>query len=220
MNLLTVKKALVLAAHPDDETLGIGGTIHKLSTAGVEISLLTFTDGESARGTCKDRNEKLPDIAQILGIKQYDCLYMPDNAMDGLPLLQVCQNIEHSFVGDDLSSFDIVFTHHPACLNVDHRVVYQASLTVFRPYYHTNLLSYYVPSSSDYSLTITHPNFFVPISHDDLQAKMAAAQVYDSEIREPPHSRSYDNLVYRAKMNGSIVGVEFAEGFRFERGMV
>ena len=216
----TTSDILVLAAHPDDETLGMGGTIHKLARKGVNVHLLTFTDGESARREKRiNRRAKLSDVVDVLGIAKYVSLNFDDNAMDSVPLLEICCAIEDNLQFFEVG-FTVVFTHHAECLNIDHKILHQAALTVFRPFKKTTILSYYVPSSSDYSTTITHPNFFVPLDEEDLQAKMDAASLYNSEMRDSPHSRSYANLIYRAQMNGSIVGEKYAEGFRFERGVI
>ena len=90
------KKILVLAAHPDDETLGCGATISKLSKQGHDIRLLTFTDGVSARDIkdIENRNKSLEKVSKILGIVDFKYGNFPDNKMDSVPLLDVCKFIE------------------------------------------------------------------------------------------------------------------------------
>ena len=78
-----MKKVLVLAAHPDDETLGCGGTINRLSKEGCQIQLITFTNGESSRGELnKDRNNLLDKVSDKLGIQKFSSADFPDNSMD------------------------------------------------------------------------------------------------------------------------------------------
>jgi len=109
------KKILVLAAHPDDETLGCGGTINRLSAQGNQVQLLTFTDGESSRGVDdKNRNTKLNDVCTILGIHNHSLEDFPDNAMDSVPLLELCKFIESEVDYEP----DIIFTHFVGDLNV------------------------------------------------------------------------------------------------------
>ena len=76
-------KILVLAAHPDDETIGAGATIARLAAEGNYIKLLTFTDGVSARGpSAENRNDRLDKVCNLLGIKDYSFANYPDNRMD------------------------------------------------------------------------------------------------------------------------------------------
>ena len=125
-----MKKVLVLAAHPDDETLGCGGVIKNLSDQGYKIELITFTDGVSSRGKKqKNRNEKLKEVSKLLGISKYTYGNFYDNALDSVSLLQLCQFIENNTEGP----YDIIFTHFIGDLNIDHQLVTKATLTAFRP---------------------------------------------------------------------------------------
>jgi LmbE family N-acetylglucosaminyl deacetylase len=116
-----MKNVLILAAHPDDEVLGCGATIAKLADQGSAIQLLTFTDGEGARSNNNkyNRNHLLGQVSNILGIQKYGAGNFPDNAMDTISLLEICKFIENSISTQP----DIILTHHPRCLNIDHSVV-------------------------------------------------------------------------------------------------
>ena len=212
-------KVLVLAAHPDDETLGAGATIARLSDEGHQIKLLTFTDGLSARGpTTQNRNNKLDEVCEILGINDYTFGSYPDNRMDIISLLDKCKFIENNV---DFQP-DLVFTHHPDCLNIDHSIVYRAALTVFRPQEgnKTKILSYYIPSSTDYN---PMANFTENVYYDVTKyydKKMQALRVYDCEMRDYPHSRSYENVTNMMKVTGSKIGVKYAEGFQLVREII
>ena len=149
-------KILILAAHPDDETLGCGGTIKRLSSNNNNyLKLITFTDGESSRdiknneSQFKNRNLLLDNVCKILGIDDYIFGNFPDNKMDSIPLLDLCKFIENNV---DFKP-DLIFTHHRNCNNIDHQQVYKATITAFRPQYGENIriLSYYIPSSTDYN---------------------------------------------------------------------
>ena len=215
-----MRKILILAAHPDDETLGCGGTIHRLSQEGDEIQLLTFTDGEGARGvTDKNRNTKLDDVAQVLGIKRHASANFPDNAMDSVPLIDLCKFIEQHV---DYTP-DIIFTHYYNDLNVDHQLVAKATFTAFRPQQGTNhkIYSYFVPSSTDYNPVVNYEGrTYFKLSEDDVIAKHKALKVYDKEMRAYPHTRSYDNVQNLMKVWGSEVGTAFAEKFVLTRELV
>jgi LmbE family N-acetylglucosaminyl deacetylase len=203
---------LVLAAHPDDETLGAGATIAKLSDQGCNVKLLTFTDGEGARGpTAKNRNNKLDKVCEILGIREYECGSFPDNQMDAVPLLEICKFIEKNAT----ETPDIILTHHPECLNIDHSLVHRAALTVFRPQRGEaqDILGFYVPSSTDYNPNLTlRSNTYIDVTgYEDVKIK--ALRVYDEEMRDFPHTRSYENVSNLMKVWGAEVGLSAAEKF-------
>jgi len=208
---------LVLAAHPDDETLGCGATLSRLSSEGHNIHLMTFTDGVDARdekGT-ENRNLKLKSICSTLGIKSFNHGNFPDNQLDVIPLLKICKYIEHNTPFNP----DIIFTHHYGCLNIDHVLVYKATLTAFRPQYghKQTILSYFVPSSTDYNY---HSDFNGNVYYDvekHISNKIKALELYDEEMREYPHTRSYENITNLMKVWGSEVGLKYAEKFQLIR---
>ena len=208
-----MKKVLVLAAHPDDETLGCGGTIHRLHREGFEIQLLTFTDGESSRGeTNKNRNKLLERVSDILGISKFSFSNFPDNAMDSVSLLNLCK-----FIESEVDYFpDIIFTHHHGDLNIDHQMVSKATYTVFRPQNGNDhvIYNYYVPSSTDYNPNSSfNGNSYFKITNQDFEKKIKALEIYKKEIRDYPHSRSFKNISNLCSVWGSEVGVELSEKF-------
>lgn len=211
------KKILILAAHPDDETLGCGATISKLSAQGSEIQLLTFTDGVSARDKIeKNRNFVLEKCSEILGIKHFKFGDFPDNQMDTVSLLSVIKFIEKNTLFDP----DIIFTHHNDCLNIDHSIINKATMTAFRPQTgkKQQIYGYYVPSSTDYN---PYSNFNGNVYHDvtgyEENKIICLRQCYDGEMKKFPHSRSYENIENLMKVWGSEVGVKYAEKFNLIR---
>jgi|TARA_R100000664_G_C2748202_1_gene135656 LmbE family N-acetylglucosaminyl deacetylase len=208
---------LILAAHPDDETLGCGATAAKLSEEGHNIHLMTFTDGVDARDEKgkENRNNRLGRISEILGINSFNHGDFPDNSMDVVPLLKLCKYIENHCP----FAPDLIFTHHPDCLNIDHEMVYRATLTAFRPQFglRQTILSYFVPSSTDYNPQANfNGNVYVDIK-GYVDKKLKALSVYDEEMREHPHSRSYTNVKNLSSTWGSEVGLESAEKFQLIR---
>lgn len=211
---------LVLAAHPDDETLGCGATISRLSSEGHNIHLMTFTDGVDSRdekGT-QNRNNKLKSISSILGINSFNHADFPDNQLDVIPLLKICKYIEHNtpFIPD------VIFTHHYGCLNIDHVLIYKATLTAFRPQFghKQRILSYFVPSSTDYNFK---NNFNGNVYYDVenfVSNKIKALELYDEEMRPYPHTRSYENIKNLMKVWGSEVGINYAEKFELIREII
>lgn len=214
------KKILILAAHPDDETLGCGGTIRRLSKEKNYIKLITFTDGENSRdeNMSYNRNFLLKKICDKLGINDYVYGTFPDNKMDTIPLLDICKFIEKNvnFIPD------IIFTHHKSCLNIDHQLVFRATLTAFRPQngIKQKIYSYYVPSSTDYNpYNSFKGNIYYDITNE-INDKIECLQIYDKEMRKYPHSRSYENIINLSKVAGAEVGVKNAEKFDIVRDII
>lgn len=217
-----MKNILILAAHPDDETLGLGSTISRLKSEGAFIRLLTFTDGEGARDDASNlnRNTKLDQISEILGIDSFEYGNFPDNAMDSVPLLELAKFIEQNKGMEP----DVIFTHHGGDLNIDHQLVYQATLTAFRPQtgHPQEIYSYYVPSSTDFNPNnnFSGNNLYVILSKEDVDKKIEALQVYDAEMRDYPHTRSYGNVKGLLSVWGSEIGAEYAEKFKTIRQVI
>lgn len=213
------KKILIIAAHPDDETLGCGATIHHLSKNN-DIQLLTFTDGVgSRRNNESNRNSKLEEVSKILGISKFNVGDFPDNGMDMVPLLDLCKFIESHI--DYIP--DIIFTQFIGDLNIDHQLVTKAVLTAFRPQYgdKIGIYSYSVTSSTEYNpLTCFDANSYFQVSQEDVDKKLEALKIYDKEMRPYPHSRSYENVVNLMKVWGSEVGLLYCEKFKLIRQII
>jgi LmbE family N-acetylglucosaminyl deacetylase len=179
--------------------------------------LITFTDGESSRGDLqKNRNEKLEYVSEILGIDSFSYGNFPDNAMDSVPLLDICKFLDSQIEVEP----DIIFTHFYGDLNIDHQLVARATFTVFRPQSgkKQKIYSYYVPSSTDYNpIDNFDGNCYFQVSGENINRKFKALQVYQNEMREYPHSRSHDNVLNLMKVWGSEVGLHAAEKFKLIR---
>jgi len=216
---------LVIVAHSDDETIGLGATIKKHILLGDSVSVVSMTDGVTSRTKNLSsepilRAESARAASEILGfnwLEQYD---FKDNEMDDYPLLAIVKSIEKLKL---TFNPDIIYTHSNADLNIDHRVVMQAVLTAFRPQPHENyseIRLFEVPSATDYgspSVTgVFEPNLFINIS-DTWDAKEAALQAYTSEMREYPHSRSLGAIKNLAKIRGNQAGLQMAEAFQVIR---
>lgn len=217
-------KALVAAAHSDDEALGCGGTIARLTARGWDVGILFMTNGVSARLETTDadagaRNAAAQNAVKTLGarlLRQFD---FPDNALDSVRLLQLAQAIEA--VAEDFQP-DLVFTHHAHDLNVDHRLVHQAVLTAFRPTPGSRvkaILCFEVPSSTGWNSSsgpAFQPVFNIDISAS-FAAKLAALRCYDAEMRTSPHPRSPEMIEALARWRGSLSGLPLAEAFEVQR---
>ena len=219
------RKILVVVAHRDDETIGMGGTIARHSENGDSVYCLSLTDGVSSRNnvdekTIKQRIKASEVASEKLGFKWLESEDFPDNALDSIPLLAIVKAIEQSKV---MVEPTLVYTHTKACLNIDHRIVCDAVLTAFRPQPEEKckqILTFEIPSSTDYS----HPdvtNYFFPNFYKDISKtwskKLEALKAYSAEMRKYPHPRSLKAIENFAKINGNKVGLNYAEGFQLLR---
>ena len=209
------KNVLVLAAHPDDETLGAGATIKKLHDNGSNIQLIVFTDGVSARSkrnNTESRTQVLSRVSELLGIASYDVGDFPDNKMDTIATLDICKFIENKTPFEP----DLILTHDISCLNVDHKKVNEATLTVFRPQWgkKQTILSYFIPSSTDYNFNSKFEGRVYIDVEDTYENKLnCLSEVYPGELRPAPHSRSLENIEMLMRVWGAEVGLRYTEKF-------
>lgn len=225
-----MKKILVVAAHPDDEVLGCGGTMARLVREGNNIYTLILGEGITSRDEKRDRGKRESEINElkknidkankILGVEKYFAFDFPDNRFDTIPLLDIVKSIEN--IKSDLKP-DIVFTHHHGDLNIDHQITFKAVMTAFRPIKGETvreIYSFEVPSSTEWNtpspVNYFVPNYFVDISKT-LETKLKAMKEYKSEIRDFPHPRSFKAIEIVARRWGIQVGTEAAEAFEVVR---
>jgi N-acetylglucosamine malate deacetylase 1 len=218
------ERVLVVAAHPDDEALGCGGTIARHVKAGHCVKILFLADGVGARNPqdtaqsdllCERRSASLHAISH-LGAREPTFLDFPDNRLDTVALLDVVQAIEkHAFEFAPTR----VYTHHGNDLNVDHRVAAQAVMTAFRPVPHQGVRSIYgfeTLSSTEWAFGMREPWFcpqrFVNVAIT-LDAKLDALRAYKMEMRAFPHPRSLQAVEALARYRGASAGFEAAEAF-------
>ncbi len=220
------KTVLIIVAHSDDETFGMGGTIKKHFDNGDKIYAISMTNGVGSRLTSNDQkeitNRRKASIkaSEILGFEWLDTYDFCDNAMDKYPLIDVVRSIENS---KSKIKPDIVYTHSNADLNIDHRVVLNAVLTGFRPLPNENcseIRLFEVPSSTDYShdevIGKFTPNLFVDIT-SQWKMKLNAINCYEKEIRNYPNSRSLKGIEILSQLRGTQSGLLKAEAFQIIR---
>lgn len=221
-----MESVLVVAAHPDDEVLGCGGTIARHSDAGDTVHVLIVAEGATSRNTCGSRScfvEELSTLADsaklagdILGAAGVELLGLPDNRLDSLDRLELIKIIESRVA---CHRPDIIYVHHAGDLNVDHRRLNEAVVTACRPIPNQpvkRILSFEVASSSEWqppnSGPLFQPNWFVDIS-EQFSRKKEALETYSSEMRPWPHARSIEAIEHLARWRGAQSGVAAAEAF-------
>lgn len=211
-------KILIIAAHPDDEILGCGGTILKYKEE-KNIKIIFLTNGVSSRSKNKKdidkRKKECLKLFKYLNIEKPVFLNFPDNQLDKIPLLRIVKKIEKIIKNYKPK---IIFTHFENCLNIDHQITYKAVITACRPLPSSSvkeILSFEVLSSSDWAIFQKkqfQPNYFVKIDRQ-IKEKLKCLKFYKSELKKYPHSRSLNAIEALAKIRGSSSGNKFAEGF-------
>lgn len=224
-------KVLVIAAHPDDEVLGCGGTVAHHCKIGDEVNVLIVAEGLTSRMPVRDVDAAGSDLRELmdrtlaanaaLGVlpTNVHMLGLPDNRLDELARLDVIKAIE-----EKVQSFrpHTVYTHHGGDLNVDHRRVYEAVVTACRPLPGSSvkrILCFETVSSTEwapYAGGQFTPNFFKDIELT-WPHKESALNAYESEMRLWPHSRSIPAVQSLAMWRGCTVGLKSAEAFTIVR---
>jgi LmbE family N-acetylglucosaminyl deacetylase len=216
------RQITVIAAHPDDELLGAGGTIALHARAGDEVHAIIVADGAGSRypaGLAETLEKQARRAAEVIGFASVRFLALPDQRLDTAPLIELTQQLEVMF--DDIGP-GIVYTHFPEDVNDDHRVVAKCAWVACRPYRRQldKFAVFETPSSTEWAWplpgTSLQPNLFVDVT-DTIDVKIAAMECYETELREYPHPRSSRALRERAAYWGSHIGRLAAEPFRVLR---
>jgi LmbE family N-acetylglucosaminyl deacetylase len=218
------KTVLVVAAHPDDEVLGCGGTMARHADEGDRVHVIFVAAGVGARQASRAEDLEVRrragnDALAILGAAGVHYLDFPDNRLDSLTLLDIVQVLEPLIAA---IAPEIIYTHHHGDLNIDHRQVHQAVMTAWRPLPGSGvkeILTFEVASSTEWASPDLQP--FLPQMRVDISAqlerKMQALAAYGDEMRPSPHSRSLNHLRAMAIHRGHEAGLVAAEAFAVMR---
>jgi LmbE family N-acetylglucosaminyl deacetylase len=214
-------RVLAVAAHPDDETYGLGGTIRRHVLGGEAVTVLFLTDGVGARHSVTEPQQAAARRAcACLGVEAVRFAEMPDQRLDALALIDVVRPISEAV--KELRP-SIVYTHHRGDANQDHRAVFSATMVAVRPFGDNpveQVLCYEVASSTEWAAPLSDsaflPNVFVDISNT-LEEKLRAVEAYRdtfmSEVKPFPHPRSPEAVRVYAQSRGVSVGMVAAEAF-------
>ena len=223
-------RVLVVAAHPDDEVLGCGGTIVRHAMAGDEVNILILAQGMLARAEKddfesyhkkqNDLKERSFRVAELLGAKDVIHLDFPDNRMDSVDLLNIIKRIEE-FI--DRIRPQIIYTHHGGDLNIDHTITAKAVVTATRPLRGgivPEICAFEILSSTEWAFGQDsipfRPNYFIGID-PYTDKKIEAINIYRTETEPYPYPRSPDAIRALAKRRGSQSGLKAAEAFMILR---
>lgn len=212
------ERILIIAAHPDDDILGCGGTIKLFSKKKYNISSIFFTDGEKAKNNFNKKNitkrrDNSLTASKIIGVKDTYFFDYNDQMLDNYPLIELTKSLETLLKKIRPT---IIFTHFHKDINKDHQIVNQVVSTATRPNCIKGLKKIFyfeVLSSTEWNNKETfNPNYFVDISKT-INQKINAFKKFPSEIRSWPHSRSLEGIRTLAKYRGMQAGKNYCEAF-------
>ena len=206
-----MSKVLIVAAHPDDELLGIGGIALMHSKKGNKVRSLIMCEGESLRYK-KDMGQEMAirDAAKILGIEQTYLMKFPDQKLDTYPLTEIISPLEK--ISEEYRP-DIIYCQSASDANRDHKILFEAANIAFRPTseWVKEFYCFYTASSTEWGV----PRNFIPDTWVDitevLDEKIKAFEKYQSEIRSYPHPRSSNALRYQSHFWGNQCCMDSAE---------
>ncbi|HXF83165.1 MAG TPA: PIG-L deacetylase family protein [bacterium] len=208
------KRILVIAAHPDDELLGCGGTVALHTRAGDRVTAVIACEGESLRygpaGVGMQAHSHR--AAATLGVHDVRALGLSDQRLDSMTLIDIIVPLEHIVRQVQPQT---VYCQYGGDANRDHQLLFKALLVATRPLEACleSVYAFETASSTEWG----YPRTFVPDTWVDisstLEQKIAAMACYESEVRAYPHPRSLDALRYRARAWGNQVCMDAAEVF-------
>jgi LmbE family N-acetylglucosaminyl deacetylase len=216
---------LCVAAHPDDELLGCGGTLRKLKNDGHSVYtciLCGTVDARHGRPEPEALKRVSETAEQMVGVDRSLKYTFPNIRFNAVPHLEVVQAIEAA-IREFRPTW--VFAHHPSDLNIDHRVCYEATMAAIRlpqrltadmpPTMIRRVFLFEVLSSTDWAAPVERafqPNSFFDIE-STIGVKISALEAFDGALKPFPHPRSSDNVRHLAYLRGAQAGLTLAEAF-------
>jgi len=215
---------LVVVAHPDDEVLGAGATMYKLSSEGHSVNVCILSSQANARVNRPDLIDLNIDVENSMGILRVDKVIsgnFPNIKFNNTPHLELVQFIERAIVEVNA---EVIITHHPSDLNNDHlhtSLACQAASKLFQRNPEVTplkeLLFMETPSATDWALSSINgrfnPNVFIEVGEDAMDKKIEALKQYRGVMRDYPHPRSNEVLKGLSLYRGGQAGVYYAEAF-------
>jgi LmbE family N-acetylglucosaminyl deacetylase len=229
------KKILLVVAHPDDELLGVGATMHRLiHREHCTVKVIILGEGITSRADSRDTSQWEKELAihrknieearQCIGFHHVITYNFPDNRFDTVALLDIIKVIEKEKVEFNP---EIIFTHHGGDVNIDHQRTFEAVITACRPLDFESvktIITFETPSGTEWraSSDPRHfiPNLFFEVDENNIYAKINGMQAYEFEKRDFPHPRSSEALKIQAMRWGISMGVRYAEAFQLIRQII
>ena len=224
-----MKKTIVISAHPDDEILGVGGTLIKHRDNGDEIHWLIATNIYESQGFSKDkitsRQIEIEEVASRLEMHVHKLEY-PTMGLSSRDLLTMVPKISKIFQEVEP---EVIYVLNRSDAHSDHRILFDAVMACTKSFRYPSVrevLMYECISETEFA-PVLHEKIFLPNCYVDvtrqMEEKMQLMRIYESELGEHPFPRSERNIRALATFRGATCGVEYAEAFqilksyRFER---
>jgi N-acetylglucosamine malate deacetylase 1 len=219
-------KILIFSPHPDDETLGCGGTLLKHLSDGDEIFWCLMTYGNAKMGHDEKHYSKWDNILDRVNkeykVKQFINLRYPSGALDTIGYMELISKTKRVI---DTVRPDIIYVNHFSDIHTDHRYTYDIVMSSSKNFncpFIKKIITYETISETDFSPVSDNraftPNIFVDIS-DYMTHKLKIMKLYESEIMKEPMPRSLRSIKALASYRGSRIGAKYGEAFQlvFER---
>ena len=207
---------LVIACHPDDEVIGVGGTILKEVAKGTDVYVQIITKAWEPKwdeNTVKEKRREVEKVHSFLGIRKTFFADFLTTKLDSLSESSLVDSITN--VMTEVQP-NIVYTHNPYEIHKDHKITYSATMAAVRPLPNSKVkkvLLYEIPFVTWKSNSVyNHPNVYENISKY-LDKKIEAMSMYKTELRDFPHPRSREGLKIISQYRGLEVGMQAAEAF-------
>jgi N-acetylglucosamine malate deacetylase 1 len=215
-----MKRVLVVAVHPDDETLGLGGTLLKHKAYGDEIFWLILTSANqlitNIPNIVKEQKTYVNKVAWEYGFDGWQQLSFLTTELDKYPLGDIIQQVSGYI---KVIKPNILYFHHHADVHSDHRIAFDAIYSCtknFRHPYIERILLFETLSETEFSPAIRN-NAFVPNVFNDItsymEKKLEIMKLFNTEQMEEPLPRAMSSIRALARFRGSRIGVEYAEAF-------
>ena len=216
-----MRNIVVISAHPDDEILGVGGTLLKHKKNGDKIYWLITTNIFENQGFSKqrisNRQKEIKKISEALSVEKVFMLNYPTMSLSTSTLIEMVPKISKIFIEIEP---EIVYCLNRSDAHSDHRITFDAVMACtksFRYPFIKQVLMYECISETEFAPQLPEkvftPNYFVDIS-SFLEEKMNLMKIYESELGKHPFPRSLKNIEALATFRGASVGVEYAEAFQ------
>jgi LmbE family N-acetylglucosaminyl deacetylase len=216
---------LVISAHPDDETLGCGGTMLKHHERGDTLYWLIVTQAHEpqwSKAVIERKTEEVQRVAAAYGVQQYFRLGFPTIRLDTVSQVDLINAIR-----DVIAQVtpQIVYLVHSDDVHSDHQAVFAAAMSVLKPFYMAQLgvqriLSYETLSSTE-AAAPHHARAFIPSVYSDItlyiERKIEIMGLYESEAQPDLMPRGTSSIRALARFRGATIGVEYAEAFELVR---
>jgi len=217
-------KILVISPHPDDETLGCGGTILKHKDVGDKIHWLIITNIDVRNGwkkdTVEERKKEIETVAEMYGFEKTFKLDYPTAKLDTIPIQKIIKSISKVILE---VKPEIIYLPNRSDVHTDHQITFKAAYSCtknFRYPFIKKILMYETLSETEFTPTLPEntfiPNVFIDITNY-FENKLEIFKMYKSEVMKEPLPRSLGSIKALARYRGSQIGVEYAEGFMLIR---